>query len=238
MNNQRKELLIEGYFRMWVERNFMGITDIFAPEIYYSECYGPEYQGYDEIMQWIDKMMKEQVVLDWSIKRFIHQGNTVVVEWLFRDRSNDKESQFDGVSIIEFNGDGMIYSIKEFASTFDHSTPYRIAAREGKEKVLANPEVKSFVLEHLCYSNLVFGRINKKLKSNLSPKEIEEFVYRMVSSDDCMIYKCGKNYYACNETTGVQITINSFNCRVITADTINSSIMENRYPHKITGVEA
>ncbi|MGL5436910.1 MAG: DUF3781 domain-containing protein [Lachnospiraceae bacterium] len=219
MDNRGRELLIERYFLMWVERDFSGITDIFAPEIYYSECYGPEYQGYDEIQQWIDKMLKEQVVLEWSIKRFIHQGNTVVVEWLFRDRSNDRESQFDGVSIIEFNGDGIICSIKEFASAFEHSVPFRIPVK-GKERVLVGAEVKTFVLEHICYTNLVFVRINKKLKMSLSPDEIRDFVYGVVVSDKCLIYKHGKNYYACNESAGVQITINSFNCRVITADRI------------------
>ncbi|MGL5436965.1 MAG: DUF3781 domain-containing protein [Lachnospiraceae bacterium] len=229
MDNCRKERLIEDYFRMWVERDFTGITDIFAPEIYYSECYGPEYQGHDEIRQWIGKMLKDQVVLEWSIKRFIHQRNTVVVEWLFRDRCNDAENQFNGVSIIEFNSDGTIYSIKEFASAFEYSTSFRDSVKvNGKDEVLVDSEVKSFVLDHLCYTELVFERINKKLKMSLSPEEIRGFIYSIVMSEDCTIYKRGKNYYACNDKAGVQITINSFNCRVITADSVVSSIRMGR----------
>lgn len=223
MDSHKKELLIGHYFQMWVERDFSGITDVFAPEIYYSECYGPKYQGYDEIQQWIDKMLKTQVVLEWSIKRFIHQGNTVVVEWLFRDRSNNRESQFDGVSIVEFNGDGIICSIKEFSSVFEYSVPFRVSVKaEGKGKVFVGAEVKTFILENICYTNLVFERINKKLKMSLSPEEIRDFVYDVVVSDKCSIYKRGKNYYACNESVGVQITINSLNCRVITAGRIVS----------------
>lgn len=72
----------------------------------------------------------------------------------------------------------------------------------------------------ICYTDLVFERINKKLKMSLSPDEIRDFVYDVVVSDKCSIYKRGKNYYACNESAGAQITINSFNCRVITADRI------------------
>lgn len=46
----------------------------------------------------------------------------------------------------------------------------------------------------------------------------EQSVYGVVNSDGCTIYKRGKNYYACNNSAAVRVTINSFNCRVITAD--------------------
>ena len=120
-----KEAVIKEYFDMWVSRDFKNIYNIFDCDIYYSECYGPEYQGISEIHQWIDKMLKEQEVIEWTIKRFIHQANTVVVEWFFKDKVQDKISGFDGVSIIEFVENGTISSIKEFSSVALHLTPFR-----------------------------------------------------------------------------------------------------------------
>ena len=100
MSLNEKEAVIKEYFGMWVLR-------------------------ISEIHQWIDKMLKEQVVIEWTIKRFIHQADSVVVEWFFKHKMQDKISGFDGVSIIEFTEDGTIYSIKEFASEAIHTTPFR-----------------------------------------------------------------------------------------------------------------
>jgi hypothetical protein len=119
-----KENIIRKYFAMWIDRNFDAIEEVFDINIYYSECYGPEYQGISEIKQWITKNMKEQVVLEWNIKQFIHQDNIVVVEWFFKDISGE-EHAFDGVSIIVFNNQNKILSIKEFESKSTHTTPFR-----------------------------------------------------------------------------------------------------------------
>lgn len=70
-------------------------------------------------------MLEEQEVLEWTIKRFIHQANTVVAEWFFKEKTNDKENEFDGVSIIEFTEYMTIISIKEFSSESIHTTPFR-----------------------------------------------------------------------------------------------------------------
>lgn len=125
MSMNEKEAVIKEYFDMWVLRGFNNIDNIFDCDIYYSECYGPEYQGISEIHQWIDKMLKDQEVLEWTIKQFIHQANTVVVEWFFKDKVQNKISGFDGVSIIEFAENGTINSIKEFSSEALHTTPFR-----------------------------------------------------------------------------------------------------------------
>ncbi|MGF7017872.1 hypothetical protein M2145_001632 [Lachnospiraceae bacterium PF1-21] len=69
-------------------------------------------------------MLSEQTVLEWSIKRFIHASNTVVVEWFFKDENSNSQHCFDGVSIIEFSSDGKVVSIKEFESQSEHITPY------------------------------------------------------------------------------------------------------------------
>lgn len=126
MNTAEKERSIKAYFDMWVKRDFTDLNRLFSSKIYYSECYGPEYCGLDEIHLWVDAMLQDQTVLEWSIKRFIHENDTVVVEWFFKDRGHkdNEEHSFDGVSIIEFQKDGRISSIQEFKSKAEHVTPY------------------------------------------------------------------------------------------------------------------
>ncbi len=120
MANSEKEILINKYFDMWIKRDFTGLDNIFDKNIYYSECYVPEYFGMAEINLWIDVMLEKQKVLEWTIKRFMHEQNTVIVEWFFKEQQGEVIHGFDGVSIIEFNEQGKIYSIKEFESKAEH----------------------------------------------------------------------------------------------------------------------
>ncbi|KJG11783.1 nuclear transport factor 2 family protein [Photobacterium kishitanii] len=126
VTSSEQELIIKTYFHMWVDRNFSSLDKIFSADIYYSECYGPEYFGLSEIHRWIDDMLEKQQVLAWEIKQFIHEKNTntVVVEWYFKEQQNLNVNDFNGVSIIKFSADGKISSIKEFESKSEHSAPY------------------------------------------------------------------------------------------------------------------
>ncbi|MFI3213415.1 MAG: nuclear transport factor 2 family protein [Eubacteriales bacterium] len=125
MENKKKEQIIKEYFRMWVERDFSKIADIFNENIYYSECYGPEYFHLSEIYLWIEDMLKKQKVLEWTIKQFIHSEDTTTVEWFFKEQQGEIINGFDGVSLIQFNEDGKISIIKEFESKAEHIAPYR-----------------------------------------------------------------------------------------------------------------
>lgn len=125
MENKEKEEVIQSYFAMWVTRDFTSLAKIFDDNIYYSECYGPEYYGLTEIDSWIEKMLKKQTVLEWRIKQFIHQDNLTVVEWFFKEELDGKIGGFDGTSIITFGADGKIDSIKEFSSVAQHVRPFK-----------------------------------------------------------------------------------------------------------------
>ncbi len=126
MTNAQKETIIRMYFDMWISHDFSKISDVFSEDIYYSECYGPEYFCLSEIHLWIGDMLKKQIVLQWDIKRFLHCGDTVVVEWFFKERQGDVDNGFDGVSIIEFDIDNKISMIKEFESKAEHIAPYHL----------------------------------------------------------------------------------------------------------------
>ena len=78
---------------------------------------------------------------------------------------------------------------------------------------------KEEILSHLCYTELVYGRINKKLQTNMSNEEIEELMSKVIkNSREQSFQKIGKNYYISNEQYNIIITINSYTFRVITVD--------------------
>ena len=75
------------------------------------------------------------------------------------------------------------------------------------------------ILNSVCYTELVYGRINKKLKSNYSKSEIEKFIFDILNeTPEGFFQKIGKNYYVTNDN--IKITINSNTYRVITVDKI------------------
>lgn len=82
-------------------------------------------------------------------------------------------------------------------------------------------KIKESILKNICYTELVYGRINKKLKRSLSHREIEQLLLKTIEATPEMFFEeKGKNIYVSNEETGIRITINKHNYRVITVDTI------------------
>jgi hypothetical protein len=80
---------------------------------------------------------------------------------------------------------------------------------------------KSKILGNICYTELVYGRINKKLRTTFSKSEIEKMIYKLLAETDKRNFlKIGKNYYATIPETQIRITINSNNYRIITVDKI------------------
>lgn len=81
---------------------------------------------------------------------------------------------------------------------------------------------KVAILENICYTQLVYGRICKKLNIQLSTKKIEELIYTTIQkTEDQFFEKIGKNYYILNREKDIRITVNSSTYRVITVDRIN-----------------
>lgn len=119
-----QEEIIKKYFEAWINNNSSALKDIFDRNIIYSECYGPEYHGINTIETWFKEWNKRGEVLTWDIKQFIHQGNISVVEWYFKYQYDGEVGEFDGVSLIEFNDDNCILSLKEFQSKVPHYYPY------------------------------------------------------------------------------------------------------------------
>lgn len=81
---------------------------------------------------------------------------------------------------------------------------------------------KHDIINNLCFTELVYGRINKKLNIKLSKQAIEEFIVSIIKeTEETYIVKIGKNIYITNMTNKIKITINSNTYRLITADILS-----------------
>ena len=82
-------------------------------------------------------------------------------------------------------------------------------------------KVRQSILQNLCYTDLVYSRINKKLGTNLSRSDIEVLIHDALTGTSINdIVRIGKNYYATCDKHNMRITINSRTFRVITIDKI------------------
>lgn len=78
---------------------------------------------------------------------------------------------------------------------------------------------KKEILNKICYTELVYGRINKKLNLQLSKPKIEALILTILSeTDESEFLKKGKNIYITNNDRNIRLTINSYTNRIITAD--------------------
>ncbi|KXX66891.1 DUF3781 domain-containing protein [Flammeovirga sp. SJP92] len=79
--------------------------------------------------------------------------------------------------------------------------------------------MKQTIIDNLCYTALVYGRINKKLSLQLNQKEIEALLLKVLHETDEKFYiKTGKNFYISNSSHNIRVTVNSYTFRVITVD--------------------
>lgn len=87
---------------------------------------------------------------------------------------------------------------------------------------------KKHILDKICYTELVYGRINKKLNINFLKSEIEKLLFLIIKeTDDEEFKKTGKNIYVSNNKRNIQLTINSYTNRVITVDKLDKNRSTN-----------
>ena len=80
---------------------------------------------------------------------------------------------------------------------------------------------KMEILNKICYTELVYERINKKLNSKLSKSEIEKMLFDIITETLAIFFqRIGKNLYVTSREKNIKITINSNTYRVITVDII------------------
>lgn len=119
-----EEQQIRLYFDAWLKQDESLLPALFDPDVVYVECYGPEYRGIDQLLQWFRAWNRSGKVLVWDIGRFLVKGKTAAVEWYFSCVYNGEYSAFDGVSLFEFSETGAIREVREFQSQHEHTHPY------------------------------------------------------------------------------------------------------------------
>lgn len=118
------EDVIRNYFNAWIDKNIEVVKETFSEDIIYSECYGPEYHGIEQVLKWFADWNKKGTVLNWDIKQVIPVNKMAFVEWHFKCDYDSNIDEFDGVTITKFNNSMKIYDLKEFQSTSEHYYPY------------------------------------------------------------------------------------------------------------------
>ena len=80
---------------------------------------------------------------------------------------------------------------------------------------------KTEILKKICYTELVYGRINKKLSTQFSRFEIEKNIFDIINvTQEKHFQQIGKNIYIENVQENIKITINQNTFRIITVDRI------------------
>ena len=116
--------IVSRYFNSWLRKDSSVIEECFSKDIVYTECYGPVYKGRDQCLRWFRDWNAKGSVIAWDIKKVLTIDTGCIVEWYFACDYENKRDGFDGVSIVEFDGDGLISSIQEFQSASEHYYPY------------------------------------------------------------------------------------------------------------------
>jgi len=83
-----------------------------------------------------------------------------------------------------------------------------------------NESLIQHILNNICYTDLVFNRINKKLNTTYTHEQIKFLVENILADPNSTNTKIGKNFYITNIKLNIRLTINSNTFRVITADKI------------------
>ena len=98
-----KESIIQLWFTMWLQKNDLGIQEIFSKDAVYIESWGPAYRGNEKIKLWFDEWNTRGSVLQWDIKQYFHKENQTMVEWFFNNEmKNGTIEMFD--EFLLFNG--------------------------------------------------------------------------------------------------------------------------------------
>ncbi|UFH46617.1 DUF3781 domain-containing protein [Flavobacterium galactosidilyticum] len=88
---------------------------------------------------------------------------------------------------------------------------------------------KKEIIDKICYTELVYGRIAKKLNIELSKERIEKLISTIIiETDETNFQKTGKNIYITNNEKNIRLTINSYTNRIITADRLNKIITKEK----------
>ncbi|MBE6759531.1 MAG: nuclear transport factor 2 family protein [Ruminococcaceae bacterium] len=119
-----RERTIRSYFSMWIERDCSGIENLFSDNVVYIESDGKEYHGAEQLVRWFGDWFDHGKVERWDVSAFSHFQDKCFAEWNFVCVYDGSRSEFDGVTVAEFDADGRISTLREFAAAHERTLPY------------------------------------------------------------------------------------------------------------------
>lgn len=138
---EERERIIRLWFAMWLEQKDLGIDEIFAEDVVYTESWGPQYHGRGAVRHWFEEWNTRGRVLVWDIKQFFHKEGQTAAEWYFKNTMQDGSmEEFDGVSLVGWTPDGKIEFLQEFGCNCHTYDPYQ----SGPEPVFREEAARWF----------------------------------------------------------------------------------------------
>ena len=124
MMRQREEI-INTWFDMWVGEDITPMAAIFTDDVEYTECWGYQYFGKEEISKWFQDWHKHNRMEAFYAKKFIHSEDKTVVTFKMEALGmNGTPRWMDGVYIIEWGDDERIKSLEEYGENSRKARPY------------------------------------------------------------------------------------------------------------------
>ena len=120
MNEREKTIRL--WFDMWLNQQDMGIDDIFAEDVIYTESWSPQYNNRKTVKHWFQEWNTRGRVVVWEIKQFFHKGDQTIVEWYFKNEMNNGSiEEFDGISLVEWTKDNklVLVNMKRLDASID-----------------------------------------------------------------------------------------------------------------------
>lgn len=126
MNNDAlRRQIIADYFKSWTTGDVSRWREWFAEDIRYEESVGTGYKGIEQMLRWQNDWKDHGTVFSWNICEVYPSNNTYTVLWSFHCVYDGNESEFNGVSVIDFNNENKITLLREFAADPNIVYPYK-----------------------------------------------------------------------------------------------------------------
>ena len=122
--NEACAAAIRRYFSCWLRQDGEALSELLSEDCQYTECYGPQYHGLEQICRWFSDWNQRGRVLRWDILEMLHTGSTTVCRWYFECEYDGTVDGFDGLSLIRFDDGGSICEVQEYQSKHQHYQPY------------------------------------------------------------------------------------------------------------------
>ena len=147
----RHENVVRSWFQAWLDGDDSCIGRVFAPDALYVESHGPVYRGPEQIRRWFLDWNRLGRVSEWRIRRMWHDGYRTVADWHFAWEYDGQASACDGVTLIDWDEEGRIHRLREYAASEEHHFPYAEAPRPAPDDMLLVVPDESYAEEIAAY---------------------------------------------------------------------------------------